>query len=70
MNAVNVEESSGAGQIFLWHQRIHTSEDPFECDMCGQAFNRKSALTVHKQCHPQEKLYECHECRKFFYHMA
>ncbi|KAM9208238.1 zinc finger protein 354A-like isoform 1-T1 [Dugong dugon] len=50
---------------FVQHQRLHTSENPFECNICGQAFKQTSALTVHK-CHPPKKPHKCHDCGKFF----
>ncbi|XP_075421102.1 zinc finger protein 789 isoform X1 [Tenrec ecaudatus] len=52
---------------FVQHQIIHISENPLECDTCGQAFKQKSPLrTVHKYCHPPKKPYKCHDCGKCF----
>ena len=48
------------------HQRVHSGEQPFECEMCPMKFSIKRNLVRHQQFHLGVKNYECSVCSKKF----
>ncbi|KAM0218237.1 hypothetical protein ACHAQI_001424 [Fusarium lateritium] len=47
------------------HQKTHSEDKPFECDICGVKFKRNGDLTVHMTIH-SEKPFKCDTCGKRF----
>uniref|UniRef100_A0A3B3DMI0 C2H2-type domain-containing protein n=1 Tax=Oryzias melastigma TaxID=30732 RepID=A0A3B3DMI0_ORYME len=41
-------------------------QKPFECDVCGQKFSRKTHLKIHLTSHAGEKPFSCSVCGKLF----
>ena len=48
------------------HERIHTNEKPFECDVCEKRYRHANSLKYRVRIHANEKPYECDVCDTAF----
>ncbi|KAM4034800.1 uncharacterized protein ACNLHF_021497 [Anomaloglossus baeobatrachus] len=55
---------------FVYHQKIHTRENPLKCSECGRCFACKSHFVAHQRTHTGEKPFLCSECGKCFNHKS
>ena len=40
------------------HERIHTVEEPYACDICSKSFAQKSTLNNHRLMHVKTELHD------------
>ncbi|XP_008847716.1 zinc finger protein 852 [Nannospalax galili] len=61
-----MEEHPYLGSSPVEHQGVPKRQKFYQCDKCGQVFNRSSHLIGHQRIHTGEKHYECNQCGKTF----
>ncbi|XP_074042698.1 uncharacterized protein [Leptinotarsa decemlineata] len=48
------------------HERIHSIQMPFKCEICMKYFTRSCDLTVHERSHAVGRSFQCPFCSKLF----
>ncbi|XP_067124366.1 oocyte zinc finger protein XlCOF6-like [Centruroides vittatus] len=65
-NAIFVIRVLNGEATLKYHEKTHSDERPFKCDICNKGFNLRGQLKSHQKTHIEERPFKCDICNKGF----
>ncbi|XP_050360117.1 zinc finger protein 236-like isoform X2 [Nymphalis io] len=62
----NCPHTTNKRTVMQRHVRLHSTNEPLKCKLCGKLYKSKESLRVHVMRHDSKKLHQCDVCTSSF----